>query len=208
MGGIIMNQKNPLNMNINSIKMNQTYDDERIEIIFEQEGKVNTAQRIKCFYDELIISVINKYFIKNRKDKGDCKFIFNGKKLNENLTVEESGITNFSKVKVIIKDYLKNINYSGNNMIKSHNIKNIIFSFENIRDINIQCNYEETVGDAIKKYCTKINENHKSLFNNCILIYNGIKINKKDLYSKIGIFFKSNYIPRIIINSTQNLVGN
>ena len=93
-------------------------------------------------------------------------------------------------------------------MIKSHNIKNIIFSFENIRDINIQCNYEETVGDAIKKYCTKINENHKSLFNNCILIYNGIKINKKDLYSKIGIFFKSNYIPRIIINSTQNLVGN
>ena len=69
----------------------------------------------------------------------------NGKKLNENLTVA--------------KDYLKNINYSGNNMIKSHNIKNIIFSFENIRDINIQCNYEETVGDAIKKYCTKINEN-------------------------------------------------
>ena len=55
-----------------------------------ENGK--SSQKIKCFFDELIISVINKYCKINIIEKDDCKFIFNGKKLVENLTVDESGL--------------------------------------------------------------------------------------------------------------------
>ena len=89
MDRMIMNQMNQMNqmMIANQIMMKLNDDDPRIELIFEEKGNKNWPKRIKCSYDELIISVINKYCVRNGLNKDDCKFIYNGKKINENLTV-------------------------------------------------------------------------------------------------------------------------
>ena len=95
----IMNQINQMNQ-MGLMMMNIPNESELITLFFEDKnGK--SCKEIKCCFDELIISVINKYCRSNFIEKDDCKFIFNGKKIVENLTVSENVITNNSKINVI-----------------------------------------------------------------------------------------------------------
>ena len=207
MNQMMMNQMNPMNMMANQMMVSQNDDDKLIDIFFLQKG--NLKQRIRCSFDELIISIINKYCRKNGIDKDDYKFIFNGKKLNDYLTVAESGINNSSTINVIkTKNYSKHINSNENENIKSNEFMNIRFSFSSGLNVIIVCNYDETVEDALKKLCKRVNKNYdKSLFNKYLFLYNYDKIKFDNLSVKIRTFFY-NTNPQILVHETNNLIGN
>ena len=208
MNQMMMNQMNPMNMMANQMMVSQNADDKFIDIFFLQKG--NLKQRIRCSFDELIISIINKYCRKNGIDKDDYKFIFNGKKLNDYLTVAESGINNSSTINVIkTNNYSKLINSNENNIIKSNKSMNILFSFSTGLNVNIICNYDETVEDALKKLCKKVNKNYdKYLFNKYFFFYTGNEIKFDNLSVKIRTFFNNNYFPKIQVFEIKNLIGN
>ena len=84
---IQMNQMDQMNMNLmNQVNqmnqmgfmMNMANDQELITLLFEEKGK--SSKEIKCTFDELIISVINKYCRNNFIEKDVFIFIFKGKK--------------------------------------------------------------------------------------------------------------------------------
>lgn len=208
MNQMMMNQMNAMNMMANQMMVSQNADDKLIDIFFLQKG--NLKQRIRCSFDELIISIINKYCRKNGIDKDDYKFIFNGKKLNDYLTVAESGINNSSTINVIkTNNYSKLINSNENDIIKSNEFMNIIFFLSSGLKVNIVCNNDETVEDALKKFCNKINEIYdKSLFNKYFFLINGNKIKFDNLPVKIRTFIYPLNNPVIIVHYIQNLIGN
>ena len=100
---------------------------------------------------------------------------------------------------------MSQINLNENNIIEGKNNQNIIFS-GNFGNINIICSKDETVEDAIKKFCQRRNEKYnKYLFNKYIFLYNADKINLK---KKIREYFDFTPNPRIVVHETNNLIGN
>ena len=209
---IQMNQMDQMNMNLmNQVNqmnqmgfmMNMANDQELITLLFEEKGK--SSQKIKCTFDELNISVINKYCRNNFIVKDDFKFIFNGKKINENLTVGESGLMNNSKINVInknISDKNNSNNYSDDKTPK----KNIVFATTSGIKINIRCNFNETVGDAIKKYLKRMNISENYFKDEKLtFLFEGRKLNKDN--TKIGIKFILKHAPQINVLDTHNLKG-
>ena len=206
-----MNMMNPINpMNQMELMMNipcMPQEEELITLLFEEKGK--SSQGIKCSFDELNISVINKYCRKNFIEKDDYKFIFNGKKIVENLTVAENGLTNNSKINVI---YISKNNSDGNNNNRKDDLDdkspkiNITFSTPLGRKINITCNINETVGDAIKKYLKRMNISEKKA-KEFHFIYNAFQVCIED-NTKISVKFRLDRTPRIIVQDKHNLIGN
>ena len=216
MDQMIMNQMNQMNqmyqmnqmMIANPIMMKLNDDDPRIELIFEEKGNENWPKRIKCSYDELIISVINKYCVRNGVNKDDCKFIYNGKKINENLTVAESGLGNSSKINVIKINDLSQNNLNENNIIKGKNYLNIYFTSDSGYKMNFICSTDETWEDVIKKFCKRRNEKYnKSLFDKYTFICHSDKISNY-LKKKIGEYFLFQGDLVILVYQTKNLIGN
>ena len=89
-------------------------------------------------------------------DIDDYKFIFNGKEVNNNLTVGESGISNNSIINVVKIQNLSN-NFDKDDLnsklredsiLKKYNIR---FNCTGGLKLNIVCNNNETVGIAIKR---------------------------------------------------------
>ena len=74
-------------------------------LIFEKKNGGQTIN-IRISPDSKVITAINTYKLKaNIANDNDAKFIFNGKQLNVELTLAESGLMNGSKITVIsIKD--------------------------------------------------------------------------------------------------------
>ena len=74
-------------------------------LIFEKKNGGQTIN-IRISSDSKVITAINTYKLKaNMTSDDDAKFIFNGKQLNVELTLAESGLINGSKITVIsIKD--------------------------------------------------------------------------------------------------------
>ena len=86
---------------------------------------------------------------------------------------------------------------------------NIIFFLSSGLKVNIVCNNDETVEDALKKFCNKINEIYdKSLFNKYFFLINGNKIKFDNLPVKIRTFIYPLNNPVIIVHYIQNLIGN
>ena len=205
----MMSQMNHMNI-MNQMMMNQNDDEPQIDVYFQIKG-IN-SKRIKCSFDEMIISVINKYCRKTGVDKDNFRFIYNGKKLNESLTVAESGLSNNSNIYVIQIKNNRPTNSNENNNLEGNENKskyNISFSHAYRGKLNIVCNIDDKLADAIKKYGEKININFiESFQKNYSFLYNASKIHFEDLNKTIGQFFKLAINPVIIVYDTQNLIGN
>ena len=154
------------NMMMNQMMNSPIYQIDQIIINFKNN---ESEKEIKCTYDELMISVINKYVRNYFMDIDDYKFIFNGKKVNNNLTVGESGISNNSIINVVkIQNLSNNFDKDDlNSKVKEDSIlKNLKYNIGFIcpggLKLNIICNINETVGIAIKRFLKRIglNENN------------------------------------------------
>ena len=87
---------NNINVNINSNNPNDW------NLIFEKKNGSQTIN-IRISPDETVQAAINLYKIRtNTQEKDDeIKFIFNGKQLNYDLKLSQSGLMNGSKITVI-----------------------------------------------------------------------------------------------------------
>ena len=71
-----------------------------IQFLKKKNGNQTTNIRISS--DSKVVTAINTYKLKvNMSNDEDAKFIFNGKQLNFDLTLAESGLMNGSKITVI-----------------------------------------------------------------------------------------------------------
>ena len=209
----IMNPMNQMMVNPMMNMMKSGNCDEILEIYFQKDG--NLKEKIRSSFDELIISVINKYCKKNGIDKDAFIFNFKGKKLNENLTVAESGINNNSKINVIKKYDLKNSDLKDININKNNKFI-YTFSFEDWLGlkINVFCRDDEILKDVIIEYCNKKGLLFdKILLNEYYFLFNGGKIPIGDFNLTMKNFFsKYHYfggpILKIYVFNTQNLIGN
>ena len=140
MNPMMMNNKPMWMWHYNNLNDNQNLNDEnnssnKINIAFRRSDD-NPPIRVMCDYTEKISEVIKRYCIKAGIDKyhDNFKFVFNAKKINLDLTVAESGITNNSVILVIVDYHAMmpkndiNINLEQNNENKKEKKINIRFS--------------------------------------------------------------------------------
>ena len=92
-GNQIKNKNNMNNMN----NMNDMNNIDIIEIFFEYDGFV---RKIKCLYDELVSSIINRYCKNNNLNQDSLSFLFNRKTLSNDLAASEIGLGNLSTIEV------------------------------------------------------------------------------------------------------------
>ena len=105
MGNNNMGMGNMGNMqNMGNVNMD-SQDPNAWNLIFEKKNGGQTIN-IRISSDSKVVTAINTYKLKaNMTNEDDAKFIFNGKQLNYDLTLAESGLMNGSKITVIsIKD--------------------------------------------------------------------------------------------------------
>jgi hypothetical protein len=89
MGENMMNYQN----NNSNDKGNQEIFDNKICLMFKEFDNFPGIS-ILCDKDEKVSEAIRRYRIKSNDNNPKTRFIFNSKKLNPNLTVSESGMTN------------------------------------------------------------------------------------------------------------------
>ena len=202
-----MNMMNQINMMMQMQMMNEP-SEKQITLNFQKKDELNN-QQIKCSYDELVISVINKYCRRNDIEKDNYTFIYNTKKLNENLTVSECGLTDNSFINIFKKNSFNTNKFKGNEIIKDYSPRlNIVFSNPSGIRIIIQCKYNETIRDAIKKYLIKMDLDEDVFINKKIMfLFNAQLINPRSDIT-IKEFFNGNHSPSIIVNDTKGLLGN
>ena len=202
-----MNMMNQMNMMMQMQMMNEP-SEKQITLNFQKKDELNN-QQIKCSYDELVISVINKYCRRNDIEKDNYTFIYNTKKLNENLTVSECGLTDNSFINIFKKNSFNTNKVKGNEIIKDNSPRlNIVFLNTSGIRINIKCKYNETIRDAIKKYLIKMDLDEDVFINKKIMfLFNAQLINPRSDIT-IKEFFNGNHSPSIIVNDTKGLLGN
>lgn len=202
-----MNMMNQINMMMQMQMMNEP-SEKQITLNFQKKDELNN-QQIKCSYDELVISVINKYCRRNDIEKDNYTFIYNTKKLNENLTVSECGLTDNSFINIFKKNSFNTNKVKGNEIIKDNSPRlNIVFLNTSGIRINIKCKYNETIRDAIKKYLIKMDLDEDVFINKKIMfLFNAQLINPRSDIT-IKEFFNGNHSPSIIVNDTKGLLGN
>ena len=66
------------------------------------KGQSNAAIKVKCFKDEKVSNIIEKYRNKANDFVSNKNFIYKAKNINTNLTVEEAGLTNNSYIFVVL----------------------------------------------------------------------------------------------------------
>ena len=92
-------QQNQNNFNMNNQNIQQTQNNEGIiNIVFSKDLK---NYIIKTKYNESFGAVMGKY-ISQTKDNNVNMYIFNGKKINESLTVGEAGLMEGSVIYVVV----------------------------------------------------------------------------------------------------------
>ena len=172
-----------------------------------------------CDYTEKISEVIKRYCIKEGIDKyhDNFKFVFNAKKINLDLTVAESGITNNSVILVAMmpKNDI-NINLEQNNENKKEKKINIRFSTTQGTITNISFNENGSIGDLIKLYLKRVDrpdlisslmKGNKNLVDKkLVFLWNAIKLDINDT-KKAKYFFKNDMKPKIVVNDIHNLIG-
>ena len=202
-----MNMMNQINMMMQMQMMNEP-SEKQITLNFQKKDELNN-QQIKCSYDELVISVINKYCRRNDIEKDNYTFIYNTKKLNENLTVSECGLTDNSFINIFKKNSFNTNKVKGNEIIKDNSPRlNIVFLNTSGIRINIKCKYNETIRDAIKKYLIKMDLDEDVFINKKIMfLFNAQLINPRSDIT-IKEFFNGNHLSSIIVNDTKGLLGN
>ena len=121
----------------------KTKGEKDFSVIFKDDKLIGKDPiKINCSENDLISSLIEKFYTKwtcgeGKKRANRYKFIFNGKILNEQITIREAGIT---------------IN---NNKINIVNKFDIIFKLYDGSHIKVQINNNELISDIIKKFIDK-----------------------------------------------------
>ena len=153
------NNSNSPNNNVDNINRNiselnsETQGEKDISVIFKDDKfKGKDPIKINCNENDLISSLIEKFYTKwtcgkGKKRDNRYKFIFKGKKLNEQMTIREAGITiNDNKIFIVNKF-------------------DIIFKLYDGSHIKVQINNDELVSDIIKKFLNKSGYESKDIKN-------------------------------------------
>ena len=228
MNPMVMNDKPMWMWHYNDLNNNQNLNDEnnssnKINIVFRRNDG-NPPILVMCDYTEKISEVIKRYCIKAGIDKyhDNFKFVFNAKKINLDLTVAESGITNNSVILVIVDYHAMmskndiNINLEQNNENKKEKKINIRFSTTQGTITNISFNENGSIGDLIKLYLKRVDrpdlisslmKGDKNLVDKkLVFLWNAIKLDINDT-KKAKYFFKNDMKPKIVVNDIHNLIG-
>ena len=97
------NLNKPINQNDNNNEDNNL-DPDQLSIIFQRnkkDDKVDFKIKIICKYNELVRDVLNRYCFKTNEKKKNLLFLYNSVNLKEDITVQNAGMLNMSKVLVI-----------------------------------------------------------------------------------------------------------
>ena len=100
------NQQQQNNENFNNNQANTQQNQDRLEITFikNNQNEVQRSIKIFCLNTEKVGDIIKKYRVKADDNNPNEKFIYNAKKLNEDLTVAEAGLINQSKIFVMVTE--------------------------------------------------------------------------------------------------------
>lgn len=123
----------------------------KINIIFiytNDLDKYNKEIIMECYLYEKIIDIINRFRIQSHNFDYYTKFIYNAKTLNLDLSAEESGLINNSKIFMVKAKEIQD---------KSQGRINIIFrvggnSGKTIGPFTVECFIYEKLSDVIQKY--------------------------------------------------------
>lgn len=196
-----MNEINHIDqINDNNKMMNEKKDIvKNISLSFLYEGN-NIS--IQCQSNEKIQVTIKKFCCKMTTKADSFFFFFNGKKLIENLTIEENGLSNNDEILVVnkkdeaqIKDILKN-------PPKEHNKVQIII-FYNGRSISIMAYSDIRFSEAIKKFLMKAGLNKEDI----TCVYNSQKLDSNDNRKIEEIFNIVNNCVHLNIIDNHNVIG-
>ena len=145
------------------------------DIIFKKSNENRLVIQIKN--NKTLEEAINHYRIKSG-DMISNKFTFNGKPLDYNLTLSQSGLSN----KSIIHVEEKETPFRNPLSLKENEINLIFEQKTGGQVLTIQISLDKLVGDAIKKYKNKIFAQDKLKF-----IYNGDKLNENLTVREAGL---------------------
>ena len=228
MNPMMMNNKPMWMRHYNNLNDNQNLNDEnnssnKINIVFRRNDG-NPPILVMCDYTEKISEVIKRYCIKAGIDKyhDNFKFVFKDKKINLDLTVAESGITNNSVILVIVDYHAMmpkndiNINLEQNNENKKEKKINIRFSTTQGTITNISFNENGSIGDLIKLYLKRVDrpdlisslmkEDKNLVDKKLVFLWNANILDINDT-KKAKDFFKGVNNPSIVVNDINNLIG-
>ena len=98
----MMNMNNMImpNLNMNNMMMNNKMKDNTICLRFykiNSEGHTE-LNSVECSLEDKISDVIQKYREKSNDNEDNLKFIFNSRRLNPSITVNEAGLNNNSLI--------------------------------------------------------------------------------------------------------------
>jgi hypothetical protein len=156
---------NVYNMNTNTSELNSQIQGEKdISVIFKNDKLIGKDPiKINCNENDLISSLIEKFYTKwtcgkGKKRDNRYKFVFKGRKLNEQMTIKEAGIT-----------------ISDNNVFIVNKF-DIIFKLYDGSHIKVQINNDELFSDIIQKFINKSGYESKDIksyiFGDCPLYEN------------------------------------
>ena len=177
-----INQLNDSNKMMNNNTNNSV---KNLTLIFSFNNNVKI--QIMCKSNEKMKSVIQKFLAKCGFGNNNYIYIFNAKKINENLTVEESGLCDNGVISVIDKkdkaliQNIPEISTSHKPMI------NLSFALSTGKNIYIIIEEDARISEAITKFYNQANIGSSESF---YFLYNGVKIDHND-DRKIKDFFKS-----------------
>ena len=148
--------------NFNNINNLPIISEENINVIFIKKIGNEDPINIKCKKTDLISTLIKKYIGLSYSQYFNS-FYYNGKELDDKMTVEQAGILNNSNI--LVSDEI-----------------NILFKKRN-NVTNVVCEINETIGTAIEKYRNKSNDIHKNFF-----LFNGKKLDESKMVIYSGIY--------------------
>ena len=192
---------NPINQNLNSIEND---DPSMINLIFRLGQRVISEL---CNYNEKVIEVTKRVSKKLDINHKQCKFVFNGKQLNPNINLAESGLQNMSNILIIALSNNNNI-VNKKNEYNYENSSNIAVRFRTLSgsDIVISVEPEISIEKLIIKFFNRIDRPDLINSDNVSFLYHALKLNAHD-QTKVKQYFKNDYNPTILVNDTTNLIG-
>ena len=165
----------------------------------------NLKINIQCKSNDKMESVIKHFLAKCCfTDNNSYIYIYNGKKINDNLTVEESGIYDHGIIFVIDKKDEAQFQNISEISISHLPMINLFFTLRNGNKIHIIIEGDARISDAIRKFFNKVNIVDSDIKEKIYFLYNGLKIDPND-DKKIKDIFVGGAIIYVI--ETTNVYG-
>ena len=208
-----MNNRNQINDNNNMIiPRNKNYP-ENITLTFVQLNPKEIKINVQCRSNERLEEAFKKFSYKLCKEDFCYSYFYNGKELNKDLTIDESGLYNNAKIYVVDKNDENQIKKmrqilplkpkSDHQLNINELKKNITFIEPNGSKLIITIGISNKVSEAIKLFLKRVglSENIKSLF----FLFNGLMININDQRT-IEEAFPEMDITLLVVD-TGNIIG-